>query len=87
MKVGDLVTLKQPPWGAADMLGIVLEISSGSFARIGQPYADKRAHIMWSRPPSHIFSYPRSRFSYETFDVLVSASHDVEFLEVISEDG
>ena len=76
MKVGDLVTLKQGPWGSGGLVGIILEICSGSFARIGKTYADKRAHIMWNRPPPHVFSYPRSEFSYETLDVLVGLTDE-----------
>jgi len=73
VKVGDLVMLRHGDGysGSTSMIGIILEIHGGSFARIGQSYSDKRARVMWNRQPHHIFSYPRSVFSYETLDVLV----------------
>ena len=73
MKIGDLVILVPALGGSSSRIGIIVEICKGSFARIGYPYRNERARIMWTCTwdnPSGI------KFSYETYDALVGVTDE-----------
>jgi len=72
MRIGDLVMLSPSLGGSSSRLGMIVEICKGSFARIGYPYRNERARIMWnySGVPNGI------KFSYETEDALVEVADE-----------
>ena len=72
MKLGDLVMLVPALGGSSNRLGVIVEICKGSFARIGYPHRNERAHIMWNYAgvPDGI------KFSYETYDALVKVTDE-----------